>query len=403
MLIDITRLVHRRLRGRLPTGIDRVSLAYVERYGERASALLRFAGSWRVLGRQASQSLFNALTERHPRSWPAFVRCLVRGLTARAEPRQRHRLLINTGHSGLEHARYARELQRRQLRGLYVLHDLIPITHPQFARPVQERRHRRRLQTMLGSARVLVVNSRATRAELAAHARQLGSALPDCVVAPLAPAALPEPALQAPLAAPYFVVLGTLEPRKNHQLLLRLWRRLGEELGSGAPRLIVIGQPGWGSAPTVRQLRRCPELRRLVTWHAHCTDGELATWLAHARALLFPSLAEGYGLPLVEALSLRVPVLASGLPAFRELAGEIPEFLDPADERGWHGAVLDYSDPEGLRPRLQRARMAAFVAPEWAAHFDALDAVIDECVREESPRPAAGAPAIRDWAYASRA
>ena len=376
----------------------------MERYGERASALLRFGGRWRVLGRRVSQPVFKALTDRHLRSLPAFARRLVRGLTARPETDHRQRLLINAGHSGLEHPRYALELRRRQLRGLYVLHDLIPITHPHFARPGQERKHRRRLQTMLDTARVLVVNSQATREELATHARQVGGALPDCVVAPLAPAALAQPtAARAPMDAPYFVVLGTVEPRKNHQLLLQLWRQFAQELGSQAPRLVVIGQPGWGSAPVLRLLRRCPELQRLVTWRAHCTDEELGTWLAHARALLFPSLAEGFGLPLVEALALRVPVLASRLPAFREVAGEIPEFIDPADERGWHGAILDYADPKGMRPQLQRARMAAFVAPTWDTHFAALDAAVDDGMRDDTHRPYRRAPAIREWAYAPRA
>lgn len=401
MLIDVTRLVHRRLRARLPTGIDRVCLAYVERYGERSSALLRFGSRWRVLGPRPSQELFAALTTNAP-SRASLLRVLLGGLAAGADPDRRHRLLINAGHSGLEHPRHVRELRGRQMRGLYVLHDLIPIQHPHFARPGQEGKHRRRVRAMLDTARLLVVNSQATCDELAAHAAQLGRDLPECVVAPLAPAAFPPPSPQPPLDAPYFVVLGTIEPRKNHQMLLDLWQRLVEELGPRAPRLMVIGQPGWGGAAVLRQLRSSPQLSAHVRWLEDCGDAALGGWLTHARAVLFPSLAEGYGLPLAEALSLRVPVIASELPAFREIAGDIPEFLAPHDELGWQRAILAYADRDGSLPRLQRQRMAAFAPPTWEAHFSAIDAVVDECQREERIRPTACTFSFRDLTHAAR-
>lgn len=400
MLIDVTRLVHRRLRARLPTGIDRVCLAYVERYGQRSSALLRFGSRWRVLELGASQEVFAALvTPAQPRR--SLAARLLRGLAAGGRPGRHHRLLVNAGHSGLEHPRHVFEMQRRQLRGLYVLHDLIPVLHPHFARPGQQHKHRQRLGAMLDTARLLVVNSRATHAELADHARQIGRDLPEGVVAPLAPAAFPRPSPQAQLDDPYFVVLGTIEPRKNQQMLLDLWRRLVEELGPRAPRLVVIGQPGWGSAAVLRQLRNSRELRSHVRWLKDCGDSELGNWLTHARAVLFPSLAEGYGLPLVEALALRAPVIASALPAFREIAGDVPEYLDPRDERAWRRAILAYADPQGALPRLQRQRMGAFEPPTWDAHFSAIDAVVDECLREERIRPTA-CIAFRDLTHAAR-
>jgi glycosyltransferase involved in cell wall biosynthesis len=401
MLIDVTRLVHRGLRGRLPTGIDRVCLAYVERYGARSSALLRLGGRWRVLERRVSQQLFAALTA-NPLARASLARSLLRGLAAGANPDRRHRLLINAGHSGLEHPRHVLELQRRQMRGLYVLHDLIPIQHPGFARPGQDSKHRQRLRAMLDTARLLVVNSQATCDELANHAGQIGRDLPECVVAPLAPTAFPRPSLRPPLDAPYFVALGTIEPRKNHQMLLGLWRRLVDDLGPRAPQLVVIGQPGWGGAAVLRQLRNSPALRSHVRWLKDCGDAELGGWLTHARAVLFPSLAEGYGLPLVEALSLRVPVIASELPAFREVAGGIPEFLDPRDEAAWQRAILAYADPDGPLPRLQRQRMAAFAPPTWDAHFSAIDAVVDECLREERIRPTACTFSFRDLTHVAR-
>jgi glycosyltransferase involved in cell wall biosynthesis len=397
MLIDVTRLVHRKFRGRLPTGVDRVSLAYLERYGARSAALLRLAGRWRVLRQRDSQPVFDALISRETHSARQLAWRLARALPVRAVGDTRHRALLNTGHSGLEQPRYAAEVRRRGLRPLYFVHDLIPITHPEYTRPGEDDRHRRRVQTALDTGAALVVNSRATRLQLADYAHRLGRRLPDCVVAPLAPAALPTPAHRPPIDRSYFVVVGTIEPRKNHLLLLQVWRRLVEEFGAAAPRLVVIGQRGWECAPVLSFLEQCTALREFVIARPHCSDGDLATWLQHARALLFPSFVEGFGLPLVEALARRVPVIASRLPAFQEMAGEIPEFLDPLDGPAWQQAIRDYMQPDGLRARLQRQRMSGYAAPTWSAHFAVVDALVDSCLRP------AGQPVTHGgWIHAAR-
>ena len=233
--------------------------------------------------------------------------------------------------------------------------------------------------------------------ELAAHASAHGLRLPDCVVAPLAPAQLPPASGYAPLAQPYFVILGTIEPRKNHAMLLQLWRQLVEEFGNAAPRLVIIGRRGWECEQVIDLLDRCPKLRGFVIEEPRCGDQALATWLHHAHALLFPSFVEGFGLPLVEALAQRVPVIASRLPVFQEIAGDIPESLDPLDGPAWRQAILDYMQPDGPRPRRQRQRMSGFVAPTWAGHFAAVDVLVDSCLR-----PSGQSAAYGGWACVPR-
>jgi glycosyltransferase involved in cell wall biosynthesis len=95
--------------------------------------------------------------------------------------------------------------------------------------------------------------------------------------------------------------------------------------------------------------------------------------LASARALLFPSLVEGYGLPLVEALQVGTPVIASDLPVFREIGQGVPDFLDPRDERGWEEAILSYAEDRGSRRTAQLSRMESFRAPTWEDHFTKID------------------------------
>jgi glycosyltransferase involved in cell wall biosynthesis len=421
MFIDITRLVGRRLKGRLPTGIDRVMQAHVEHWalGRHShtvglahpgrqpvptQALVRIGRLHWVLGPRASQRVFNWLVAPTPSALPRPWLSLLQGLPASWLPwRQvRGRWLVNAGHSGLEHEHWGAPLRSAGAQPLVVVHDLIPITHPQHCRNGEAERHARRMRNALRWSRALVANSAATLAVLREWAARQGLGMPPATAALLAPAM---PALASgsavepsrpPIDGPYFVCLGTWEPRKNQTLLLAAWERLVERLGRGAaPRLVLIGQRGWDVEHVQRQFERTPALHGVVIEVRRCGDAELAAWLQHARALLFPSLAEGYGMPLVEALAAGVPVIASDLPVFREIAGDLPDYLDPLDTLAWCDTVAAYTSEGSLRRQRQLARLAGFVAPTWDQHFAAVGSLMRRLQTRRKARPAAiqaGAP-----------
>ncbi|MDH5537980.1 MAG: glycosyltransferase [Rhizobacter sp.] len=283
-------------------------------------------------------------------------------------------------HSGLDRADYAQRLNTFGLHALFFLHDLIPITHPQFCRAGERERHRRRVEGALRHAEALIVNSADTLHALQAFARQAGLAVPPCRIAPLAPPDLPPPTPTTPAAEtvrPYFVMLGTIEPRKNHALLRQVWRELSAHGAQPAPTLVVIGQRGWLCDDTIEWLRAGDPSQTRVLYLPSCSDAQLATWLRHARALLFPSFVEGYGLPLVEALALGVPVIASDLPVFRETAGDIPTYLGAGDVAAWRSAVLAYAHDDSPARAAQIARLRGFVAPSWAGHFAHVEALME--------------------------
>jgi glycosyltransferase involved in cell wall biosynthesis len=108
--------------------------------------------------------------------------------------------------------------------------------------------------------------------------------------------------------------------------------------------------------------------------------------------LLFPSFAEGYGLPLIEALAAGVPVIASDLPAFREVAGDLPLYLDPIDGLGWLDAVLAFAKAQQPARQAQLARLREYVPPTWAQHFGRVDAWLHGLDRPAGAeqRPVAG-------------
>lgn len=379
ILVDVTRLYSRLLNGRLPTGVDRVNLAYLAHYRSAARALLRWAGRGWLLPAAQSRQLFDCLLDAPRRLRREAPLLLAHGVALNAfAPAPNAPVLFNTSHSGLELPLYPRLIRQLGAKPICFIHDLIPLTHPEYCRAVEYARHARRMDTVLAHAAGIIANSQDTLNQLAAYAARQHHALPPAVVAHLAPGlARTEPGPR-PLAGPYFVMLSTIEPRKNHLLILHLWRQLSERLGEATPTLLVIGQRGWKYENVADLLERCPALRGSVRELPVCSDAEVATYLQHAQALLFPTFVEGYGLPLLEALALGVPVIASELPVFREIAGQIPDYLDPLDGLGWAQAVTEFAHPDSPRRAAQLRRLDHFRAPTWAQHFAVVDDLLTQ-------------------------
>jgi glycosyltransferase involved in cell wall biosynthesis len=188
----------------------------------------------------------------------------------------------------------------------------------------------------------------------------------------------------SPFDRPFFIYVSTIEARKNHLLLLNLWRRLAGELGDQAPLLVLIGQRGWETENVVDMLERCPGLRGIVLERNNLPDAEMVGLIKHASALLLPSFAEGFGFPLIEAFELGTPAICSDIPALRETGGDVAEFIDPLDGPGWRTAVLDYAAPNSPRRAAQLARLAHWQPPRWDQHF----AAVDRFLAEAAARPA---------------
>jgi O-antigen biosynthesis alpha-1,2-rhamnosyltransferase len=120
-------------------------------------------------------------------------------------------------------------------------------------------------------------------------------------------------------ARPTYVMVGSINPRKNHALALDAFDRLWAA-GSDA-RLVIIGNPGWMTEEFERRVKCHPQLHQGLHWFTNVSDAELDFAYRSARALISTSLAEGFNLPIVEALQRGCPVYASNLPVHREVGG----------------------------------------------------------------------------------
>ena len=219
-------------------------LAYVQQYKGHSQAVIQHPRMRRILDLEFSAALFDLL------AMPTnFRRGLISSALRPGLLRSwggKGRFYLNVGHTGLNDAGFRTWVRKTNVRPLYLVHDLIPITHPEYCRAGESAKHRERMLTVLDSAVGVIGNSQSTLHELRYFAEAQGRSFPAALSALLGSDVLPASVrFSSRPERPTFVILGTIEARKNHLMLLQVWRRLVLRLGTGAPRLLVIGQRGW--------------------------------------------------------------------------------------------------------------------------------------------------------------
>lgn len=138
---------------------------------------------------------------------------------------------------------------------------------------------------------------------------------------------------------PVFLMVSTIEPRKNHAYLLDAFERAWAA-GSTA-RLCIAGKIGWKCDALVERIREHPELNRRLFMFNTLSDRSLEHAYSHATALVFPSYVEGFGLPLVEAMQRGLPAMGSDIPVFREIGGDYMAYFDLAEPQSLTDLVTD--------------------------------------------------------------
>ncbi len=390
--LDLSRLVSRIGRGP-DTGIDRVERAYFEELLRRDTpffALVRISGGHVLLDRAGAQGLLDRMQGSKP--WGAAdMRARLSRLPtarARAEADLRRLAIARAGRAGLSamlrralpegtaylnvgHSNLRAEVLSafRALPGSRItvfMHDAIPLDFPHFQRPGSVPRFRERMSQAWRMADLILCPSRAAASDLERH---FGARQRAPVVAPLgvkiAPAdtrALP-PGLDA--ERPFFLCVGTIEPRKNHALLLDLWEGWGPGARPGA--LLIAGRRGWANE---RVFARLDAGIAGVSEFNGLSDGAIAALMERASAVLMPSLAEGFGLPAAEAAARGAPLICSDLPVFREVLGNYPIYLSPQDGYSWSAKIRELANRTANGADAYPERKAGATLPDWAAHFN---------------------------------
>lgn len=313
-----------------------------------------------------------AAWERRLLSWKGHI-AQSRGVTI-----PQGAIYLNVGYHRMEEARYFSWLDERpDIRAIYMIHDLLPLDYPEFFAPGESDKFRVRLGTAFHYGRGFVVSTESVKARLEREMARCGLSLRPVIALPF-PSPLAdfsrEPAVET--SRPYFVTIGTIEPRKNHLLLLHLWRRLAHQFAE-PPSLVMIGTRGWENEQVLDLLERSEAARAHVIEVNTLGSRDLVALIRGARALLAPSFDEGYGLPLVEALALGTPVIAADTAVACETSQGCAELLSPFNGDAWEAAIMRLvKDPVHFAERQRIAR--GFSPPTWPIYFARLDDFLTE-------------------------
>ncbi|NLS28358.1 D-inositol-3-phosphate glycosyltransferase [Sphingomonas sp. S2M10] len=233
-------------------------------------------------------------------------------------------------------------------RNLYSVHDLIPITNPQLS-TINPARHRAILREVVRNAYAVVTVSECVRREIVAHLAMPPARVINTYQGVDAPLQTDPPLPGALRSGRYFLFCGRVERRKNLARLVEAHARSGT-----AQDLVIVGPEVPGEEALETLLRRQPGVVRLP-W---LPRPELLALMRRARALLFPSLAEGFGLPVAEAMVLGCPVLTSDRGALAEVAAQAALLVDPQDVAALAEGIGRLDTDDVLCGRLREAGFA---------------------------------------------
>lgn len=252
-------------------------------------------------------------------------------------------------------------------RKVITVHDLDFVRHPDRLTP-DAQRYYGQVATAVHRADAIIAVSHATRDDLvsllgvdADAVTVIHEAADPLFRRPDDPSTAADTNTDRGIAARYFLMIGTIEPRKNHDTLLDAYAAYRRATADPAA-LVVVGAEGWNAAPTVARLQSDVG----VTWLGNTTPSALLPLYHGALALLMPSWDEGFGLPVVEAMASGTPVVISTARALVEIASDAALIAAPDDPRAWVAAMNRLDEAPLLRAELREKGYRHAARYSWA-------------------------------------
>jgi len=282
--------------------------------------------------------------------------------------------------------------QRYGVRFALFVHDLLPVRRPEFFSEDTVRTAERWFAAMLRQTDLLLTFSRATAADVEAFMREqrIASTPPVQTIPPGAGFAhgksnSPPGRWRFAAKRDYALCVSTLEPRKNHALLFRVWKRLLEDMPRAkVPLLVFAGRCGWLTEDLMQQIANTGFLGGKIQLVEDASDDQLAELYRSCLFTVFPSFGEGWGLPVSESLAFGKPCFASDIPTVTEAGGAFARYFDPDSASSAYTLIRSaIDDPEGLRAWAQEIARS-FKPASWVATADALIAALDRVTTDSA-------------------
>jgi len=294
----------------------------------------------------------------------------------------------------------AANLHGRKVKCINTIYDLTPALFPHWASEDAARRFTHWLRTQIQNADMLLTLSLFQKKEIETFLSEVSSGHPPVEAIRLGdtfPAAYtehPSPLPRYVPSGPFVLCVSTLHVRKNHHCLYHVWRRLASALEAMCPRLLLVGIPTYvGFRDLLFQIRHNPVVNRLIVTIGDARDEEILWYYKNCQFTIYPSLYEGWGLPIAESLQLGKYCIASAHASMQEVGGDLVDRFDPIDYKACFDLVYRaITEPDYVRAREEEIR-ARYKGTSWAATARQISDLIDR-VTEISPRQPAASEAF---------
>ena len=257
--------------------------------------------------------------------------------------------------------------QRFGVRFAFMVYDLIPILWPEFVMARIREPYRAWLTPMLRAADIVFTISDTTTSDVLDFASQSGIAVPQTRIVPIG-VTFPDRAIRPTLLPkPYVLIVSTIEIRKNHALIFKVWRRLMAALPlEQVPTLVFAGRIGWQTVDLLAQIENTNHLDGLLRVIEAPNDHDLAALYQNCLFTVFPSFYEGWGLPVTESLSFGKTVAAARRASIPEAGGMFCDYFDPDNLHDAYRVIERLITDPAHRARLESLIAREFRPPSWA-------------------------------------
>lgn len=280
--------------------------------------------------------------------------------------------------------------------GVYIailIHDIIPITHPEFCDKALTDSFNLFFNTVVPAADLVMTISEYTRGTVVEFFENLQISTPVVTLREAHRTGVPAVRNDGPrpsvasvaLPARYVVYVSTIEVRKNHLYLFHIWKRLIAELGDAAPALVLVGRLGWRVRDLMEQLESTRFLDGRILILSGLSDVELASLYRDCLFTVFPSFVEGWGLPVGESLVFGRACAASGTTSVPEVGGRFVDYVDPYSVPDGYEKVRRLVVDDAYREERAALIKARFLERSWADVASDLIAILEEFVPQRIP------------------
>lgn len=363
MVFDISRVLFRSLRGLKPTGIDVVTLRYVNFYSEKASFFVYRKGFFYFFSDRYSREIARTITQKPKNFIFEIIKFFILSIPTNLR-KKNYTHIVNLGHIGLEHKIYFKKSKKYAKKIVTLLHDLIPIRNPNYCTIKQTLAHKKRILNSIKLSDKIITISKYVKNDLLKYIEENKLEFNNHIDV-LYPGSTFEGkdinnAKYSQSSSNYHLMIGTIEGRKKYDFILKFLEKEAQS-NININEVIIVGQKGW-SDEEFNKLFKKDLIKKHVQLLHDCDDEELIGLYKNCKAVVFPSEAEGFGLPLIDAMFFKKPILANQLDVFKEIAGDYPYYFNNKSHKSFKKSLQ-------LSETFNYENHSKAELPTWSNHF----------------------------------